>query len=53
MFDEFEVFHPLHDFFFLLETGLDGAGIDLFFEDEFDVVAGVVLSVADEVEVVQ
>lgn len=51
--DEFEVLHSLHNFFFLLQTGFDCAGINFFFEDEFDVVAGIVLSVADEIEMVQ
>jgi len=50
--DELEIFHPLHNFIFLLQASFNGTGIDLFFEDELDVITGVVLTIAYEIEVV-
>ena len=47
--DQLEIFHPLHDLLLLLESSLDGARVDLLLEDELEVIAGVVLPIAQEV----
>lgn len=51
--NQIEIIHPFDEGFFLFEAGLDDASVYFFLKNEQEVIVGVQISVADEVQVIE
>lgn len=51
--NEIKIVHPFDECFFLLEARLHDASIYFFFEDKLEIIIGIEIPVANEVEMIE